>query len=237
MTGSPALPGAIGLSRLRVYPWATDDGLHGGTPHLHLTCTECYLVIAGAGELHTLTLGGFARTPLQPGDAVWFTPGTIHRAVNLDGALQVQVLMQNDGLPEAGDAVLTLPPDYLADTGRYRETVALGDGDDLARQDRARRRRDLAIEGFMTLRDRVDDGDPGALRQFYAAAGALVGDRLDDWERIWTDSAAAAARRTGEQIAALRAGDVSHLGDAAVASLRPERDDVLGMCGFLAAYK
>jgi hypothetical protein len=36
----------------------------------------------------------------------WFTPGTVHRMVNGSG-LRATVLMQNSGLPEAGDAVFT----------------------------------------------------------------------------------------------------------------------------------
>ncbi len=60
----------------------------------------------GRGAVQTLTAAGFQETPLSPGALVWFTPGTIHRLVN-DGDLTLHVLMQNCGLPEAGDAVLT----------------------------------------------------------------------------------------------------------------------------------
>ena len=57
--------------------------------------------------------------PLEPGAFVWFTPGTIHRLVN-GGDLEILVLMQNAGLPEAGDMVITFPPDVLADAGGLR---------------------------------------------------------------------------------------------------------------------
>lgn len=112
------LPGGVGLSALRVYPWEALDGLCGGSPHLHLCCTEAYVVVSGAGRLQTLTTSGFTETSLTPGDVVWFTPGTIHRAIN-DGDLNVLVLMQNSGLPEAGDAVLTFPPSSLIDRETY----------------------------------------------------------------------------------------------------------------------
>lgn len=62
--------------------------------------------------MRTLTASGYEVTPLAPGTVAWFTPGTIHRLVN-EGDLRITVLMQNSGLPEAGDAVLTLPPQYL----------------------------------------------------------------------------------------------------------------------------
>jgi uncharacterized cupin superfamily protein len=108
---------------LAVYDWDAADGLCGGSPHVHLCCTECYVVVGGSGRLQTLTASGAGEQPLRPGDVVWFTPGTVHRAVN-DGDLQVVVLMQNSGLPEAGDAVLTLPAEHLADRDSYERAVA-----------------------------------------------------------------------------------------------------------------
>ncbi|MFC4036602.1 cupin domain-containing protein [Streptomyces polygonati] len=235
MTDIPLLPGGVGLSRLRVYPWPTEDALHGGTPHTHLACTECYYVLAGTGELHTLTADGLRRTPLAAGDAVWFTPGTIHRAVNLDH-LDVLVVMQNDGLPEAGDAVMTFPPAQLADLDSYRAAASLGEGPPASRFQRARIRRDLAISGFRDLVAQVEGGNGEALDTFYAAAAALVAPRLDDWERTRRTRAAAAAERTGREIAALRQGDIRHLREASVASLPAPAQDVLGMCGHLAPY-
>jgi mannose-6-phosphate isomerase-like protein (cupin superfamily) len=232
MSEPPLLPGGIGFSHLRVYPWETADGLHGGTPHMHLTCTECYLVLGGSGELHTLTIEGLRKTPLYPGDAVWFTPGTIHRAVNT-GDLRVQVLMQNDGLPEAGDAVMTFPAEHLAGQEPYAAAANLGDGTLAEREERARRRRDLAIEGFTTL----VEGGASALEAFYSSAVALVADRIDDWEKAWRDKALAAARRTGEQIESIRRGDGAHLRDAQLSRLAAPAENTLGMCGFLAPYR
>jgi mannose-6-phosphate isomerase-like protein (cupin superfamily) len=198
---APPFPGGVGISGLRVYPWQTDDGLHGGTPHLHLCCSECYVVVGGAGRLQTLSGSGFAEWTLRPGDVAWFTPGTIHRAVN-DGDLQVVVVMQNGGLPEAGDAVLTLPPEHLTDPETYRAAVSL-DGDGPAR---ARARRDLALTGFAALRE-----DPAALAEFHRAAAGLVAPRLAEWAGLVERGALAIARETAEQVAALARGDISHL--------------------------
>ena len=108
-------PGGTALSGLAVYDWATEDGLCGGSPHLHTVCTEAYAVIGGTGSLQTLTRAGFQEVPLRAGSVVWFTPGTIHRAVNTDGSLRVLVVMANAGLPEAGEAVLTFPPEIVSD--------------------------------------------------------------------------------------------------------------------------
>jgi mannose-6-phosphate isomerase-like protein (cupin superfamily) len=234
VTGVPELPGAVGITALRVYDWEAADGLCGGSPHMHLCCTEGYVVVGGAGRVHTLTASGFAETPLRPGDVVWFTPGTIHRAVN-DGGLHVVALMQNSGLPEAGDAVLTLPPEHLADPEAYRRAVSLA-GPDGPSPERARARRDLAIEGFTRLRERTEAGDGAALEEFFAAAAVLVRPQLASWRERWEQGAAAVSRRTGEHIDALEAGDHSHLLDAAVARMEQPEPVTLGMCGHLSPY-
>lgn len=227
-------PGGIGLSGLRVYDWPTVDGLCGGSPHVHLTCAEGYVVVAGQGSVQTLTRRGFAETPLREGTVAWFTPGTIHRLVN-DGDLRIVVIMQNSGLPEAGDAVFTFPTAVLADPQDYRAAASLAHpghayaGDEEA----ARRRRDLAIDGFLELRRQVEAGDLAALDEFYRAAARLKQDSLADWEKRWQAGALAAAERTGEHLSRLRDGDIGHLGEADIHVLRPEGPQRFGMCGLL----
>src|ERR671932_1380750 len=120
-----ALPGAIGVTHLKVYDSPTPDGLAGGSPNVHFACTEAYAVIAGCGAVQTLSAAGFDETPLSPGRLVWFTPGVIHRLINHDGRLEILVLMQNAGLPEAGDMVLTFPPALLEDEQAYWRAAAL----------------------------------------------------------------------------------------------------------------
>jgi mannose-6-phosphate isomerase-like protein (cupin superfamily) len=229
------LPGGVGLTALAVYPWEAADGRCGGAPHVHLCCTECYVVVGGTGRLQTLTADGVGEQPLRPGDVVWFTPGTVHRAVN-DGDLQVVVVMQNSGLPEAGDAVLTLPPEHLADRVAYDRATALAGPDGLPSPERARARRDLAVAGFTELVRRTESGDGAALEEFYAAAAALVRPRLGAWRDRWKEGAVAAAERTGLQIDALAAGDHVHLRGARVMRAERPAQDVLGMCGYLAPY-
>jgi mannose-6-phosphate isomerase-like protein (cupin superfamily) len=231
------LPGAVGVSGLQVYDWETPDGVCGGSPHVHLACTECYVVNQGAGRVQTLTPDGFAETTLRPGTVVWFTPGTIHRLIN-EGGLRITVVMQNSGLPEAGDAVLTFPADTLADPVAYARAASLdGPGHVYARdEDAARQRRDLAIAGFVELRRRTQDGDAAALKDFYAAAVQLKQDRFTDWARRWRSGPLAAAERTGEHLEQLRAGHYAHLMDAVVHALRPPSAPRLGMCGLLDVY-
>lgn len=219
------LPGGVGISGLTVYDWEAADGLCGGTPHMHLVCSEAYVVIDGEGSVQTLTTSGFADTPLRPGDVVRFTPGTIHRLVNA-GGLRLVVLMQNSGLPEAGDAVFTFPAPVMADPDAYRAAAVLT-GDHAAA---ARRRRDLALEGFLTLRRE------GGLREFHGAAHRLKSELLDAWWIRWRDGPLAATLATGCQLASLQAGDLSHLDHGEVSRLESPADPVFGMCGRLRPY-
>ncbi|MEV1048216.1 cupin domain-containing protein [Streptomyces sp. NPDC049916] len=231
------LPGAVAVSHLSVYDWLAADGLRGGTPHLHLTCTEGYVVVGGSGSVQTLTASGYRETPLTPGALVWFTPGTIHRLVNEDG-LRLVVLMQNSGLPEAGDAVLTLPPRHLADPDTYRLATALPLSEPEAVQERAAlARRDLAVEGFLALRDATENGDPEPLAAFHRAAAALVRPRAAEWRGRWEKGAAAAAAATGDQLDALEAGKAGHLAHAHVHAERPSAHGAFGMCGRLDVYR
>src|SRR4051812_1851889 len=229
------LPASIGISHLAVYETTGPDGIDGGSPHVHLTCTEAYVVTAGRGSVQTLGPGGYREEPLAPLDVLSFSPGIIHRLVN-DGGLELFVVMQNSGLPEAGDGVFTFPPAVLADREEYFRHAALADPGAVYtdREDAAAARRDLAVHGFLELRD----AGPDALDAFYAAALKIVAPRLDEWEGRWRDGALAAAQRTGELLAAARAGDTGPLHGARLERARAQDDPrKLGMCGRLATLE
>ena len=235
---APPFPGGIGVSHLRVYDTAAPDVLAGGTPHLHTVCTEAYAVVGGRGRVQTLTAAGFAERPLESGAFVWFTPGTIHRLVNEDD-LEILVLMANAGLPEAGDMVITFEVDVVADPDRYAAAAALPEDDRTTAGPglAARARRDAAVPAFLDLVAATAAGDPEPLRAFHAAAGALVQPRLAAWEAIWRSGPLAAAEATGAQLAALAAGDVTHLADAAVHAIPPPpAERRMGCCGTLGTY-
>ncbi|HVK21601.1 MAG TPA: cupin domain-containing protein [Actinokineospora sp.] len=215
-----------------MYDTLSGDGHRGGTPHMHLCCTEAYLVAAGAGKVQTLSAqDGYQEHDLRPGVVLWFTPGTIHRLVNHDG-LRLNVLMGNTGLPEAGDAILTFPLEIVTDPRRYAEAVALPDGGAPgADATAAYRRRDLAVQGFHELMENE------ALEQFYAAAVELKRPLFDSWRTRWERGALAAAEETGRQLAAMAASDGSHLRDSRVfGKSGPDESGRLGMCGFLDTY-
>jgi mannose-6-phosphate isomerase-like protein (cupin superfamily) len=231
----PPFPGAVGISHLRVYDWEASDGLRGGTPHVHSVCTEAYAVAAGRGAVQTLTPGGFDEIALEPGSFVWFTPGTVHRLVN-HGGLEIFVLMQNAGLPEAGDMVITFTDDVLADAGAYAAAATLPEEERTTSGsgEAARLRRDFAIEGFLELRA----GGPAALEHFHERVAELLAPRARSWFSIWERGPLAAVERTGEQLARLvQEGAAPHLADASVHRLPPPPDERrMGCCGTLGVY-
>ncbi|WP_052864359.1 cupin domain-containing protein [Streptomyces niger] len=225
------LPGGIGLSHIGAYEWEAADGVCGGSPHLHLACTEAYVVTGGRGAVQTLGIAdGYRETPLEPGVIAWFTPGTVHRMVN-GGGLRVTVLMQNGGLPEAGDAVFTFPPEVLADPAAYAAAAALPAREGPEAEAAARKRRDLAVEGYQALRTALADGDDSPLRAFHEAAARLVAPKITDWRERWREGALAAAERTGTHLDALGQGDATHLAEGGVRAAGPTRRGGYGMCG------
>jgi hypothetical protein len=232
-----ALPGAIGVSYLDVYESMSPDGQAGGTPHVHLACTEAYVVQAGRGRVQTLGADGFDELPVGPLDVVWFMPGIVHRLVN-DGGLQIVVIMENQGLAEAGDAVFAFPPEVLADPEAYARAATLRDGatPQHARDRAARERRDLAVRGFSELRERFEREGAGALERFWTSALAIVRGRLPEWEERWRRGELAAAQRTGDVLSGLQGGEIRTLSEARVSHTRA-RDNPrrLGMCGRLAS--
>lgn len=234
-----ALPGGTSVSHVRVYETIGPDGLAGGSPHLHTVCTEAYLVIDGEGMVQTLSGAGYAETALVHGTIAWFSPGTVHRLINLDGRLELFVLMSNAGLPEAGDMVLAFEPDVLADRSRYRTAADLpADGITTdGRPDAAMARRDLAVTGFHHWRRLVEDQGAGAINGLYTAAVDLLADRSTTWASLLDGDPAADLARSRAQVAALesdRSAAAEHLATSAIRShsLLPDTRR-MGCCGTL----
>jgi hypothetical protein len=102
----------------------------------------------------------------------------------------------------------------------------------------ARARRDLALEGYLALRESVEAKGPAALEPLYAAAARLVAGRADGWRDLWTTTVARAASDTDHALDALAgAGTVGHLmgGAVAAADAHPGPRHY-GMCGRLRVW-
>ena len=228
-------PGGTAVTDLCVYDAEAADGCRGGSPHLHTVSTEGYVVIGGSGALQTLSADGFAERPLAVGDVIWFTPGTVHRLIN-DGELRLVVVMSNAGLPEAGDAVLTFPPEILSDPEAYAAAAALpGPGaPEAEREAAASARRDLALAGFAQLRA----GGAPALAAFHERAVRLVQPRVSAWRGLWEGTVAAETERTRQQLDALAAGRPGLMAAAYVTRAEPTGGARgFGMCGRLRTWR
>jgi mannose-6-phosphate isomerase-like protein (cupin superfamily) len=236
VAGAPPLPGGVGLTRLRVYDSEGPDGLRGGSPHVHLCCTEAYFAVGGAGSVQTLSRDGFQDIPLERGSLLWFTPGVVHRLVNR-GGLEIVIVMQVATLPEAGDCILSFPSGVLDDEAAYRAAAAhdprgsVGAPGEAA----ARNRRDLAVTGFNALRAEVEAHGTGVLDRFYAQAAALATPLADLWRTSWEQGPARSAAEADRSISALEQGRTPEL-DGAIYALPPREREVLGVCGRLHTY-
>lgn len=232
------LPGGVGLTHLKVYDSPAPDGVRGGSAHVHFTCTEAYYVLRGSGRVQTLSHAGFAETPLQTGQVVYFSPGVIHRLVN-DGDLEILVVMQNSGLPEAGDFVLAFESKTLGDPEKYAHLAALSSHGEVytSNDEAARRRRDRTIDGFMQWKRRFETEGEFALDEFYRLALELVRPKLAAWREVWQGAPLDAARQTGEQLELLERGEIAHLRRGLVNVLpAPDENRKWGMCGTLGIY-
>lgn len=226
------MPGGVGVSHLRVYTSVASDGLAGGTPHLHTACSEAYVVVGGEGRVLTIDGRGVRTTALRAGVVAWFTPGTVHRLVNDSGDLEILVVMQNAGLPEAGDMVITFPDEVLADPEAYAAAAVLPAGSRTTGGDDGpvRARRDLAVAGWEAL----VAGGPTALEGVHRRAAALVRGQVEGWRARWEAGPRRAVEETAAHLDALAEGRAGHLA-AAVTHAVPSPPDERrhGCCGTL----
>lgn len=232
---SSNFPGGTGVTRLNVYSWDSPDGLCGGSPHLHTASSEGYVVVGGQGRVQTVSTDGYAEHILVPGTVLWFSPGTVHRLVNDDGALDIVVVMANAGLPEHGDAVFTFPDDVLADPEKYRAaaTLPIGVGPDQM-ETAVRRRRDLALEGYAELKAGLE---PDALHHLHNRAASLVADKTDNWRSMVMSGSLDQAQQTLKAIDKLAAGDGSTMSTATVRlAAGVSAEPLYGMCGRLQTW-
>jgi hypothetical protein len=149
--------------------------------------------------------------------------------------------MENAGLPEHGDSVLTFPSRYLKDERSYLEVASLSpSGAVFANSDEAaRRRRDLAVEGFLSLRQTFEVSRAGALDEFYDHAVRLMQPKVSEWRRLWEAGPASTIRRTASYLNALDAGSGNYLssGEIFEIPIDPKQETRrFGFCGTLRPY-
>ncbi|WP_457967505.1 hypothetical protein M1E17_11345 [Arthrobacter sp. D1-29] len=200
---------------------------------MHTASTEAYLVLSGSGRVETIRSSGYESYDLAANDLLWFSPGTIHRLVNEDH-LEILVVMQNSGLPEAGDAVLTFEADIVASPERYMKAASLIPDAGLgSAQETARIRRDAALAGYQRLKEAAIAGRHDAVEQFHRDAANLVQSRIPEWQGIWEQTIAPEAARTGAWLKELSEGRLAHLAEATVVRSEVGGNKIFGMCGML----
>ena len=227
------MPGAISISRLQVYDTVGPDGQRGGTPHVHLLCSELYFTLSGSGAVEMIDSSGFSCVELRPYSALLFSPGTIHRLINSSGDLQLLVVMQNSGLPERGDNVVCFKPELLETDERFNDAMSVSSLDE------AMRRRDRGVEGFLQLKDTfaksIEEGQ-AALRHFFELAEQRTASFRTEWTRVVENGAAAEARDSLQRLQALQAADLTYLLQAQHHVYPADEPSQLGFCGHLSRY-
>lgn len=227
------MPGATLMTRLKVYDTPTPDGQIGGTPHLHLVCTEMYVVLNGSGAVELMNKDGFSRVELQQNESLLFSPGTIHRLINPNRDLEILVIMQNSGLPERGDNVVTFSEEWLATDAAYNEAMRISSVEE------AYQRRNRGVEGFMELKSAFEtslETGQTALRQFYNYALARTANRHQEWQDIVENGAVVATNESLAQIKHLKQEDASYLWDSDYALIANNDAPTPGFCGHLNRY-
>ncbi len=227
------LPGANTITRLKVYDTVGPDGQRGGTPHLHLMCSEMYFVLAGSGAVEMIDGSGFSRVALEPYAALVFSPGTIHRLINPDGDLLILVLMANAGLPERGDNVVCFPEEFLSDDVQFNAAMKISTPED------AYRRKDRGVEGFLALKTAFEqsaEAGRAALRRVYEQAAARTEGKRAEWAEVVINGAQAQAEQSLDHLHDLAGPNIEYLFDARHALIHANEPIRLGFCGHLSQY-
>ena len=227
------MPGATLITRLKVYDTVAPDGQIGGTPHVHLVCTEMYVVLAGSGAVEMIDNNGYSCVEMNQHDALLFSPGTIHRLINPNRDLEILVIMQNSGLPERGDNVVSFTQEWLMTDKAYAKAMHV------TTLDEAYQRRDRGVAGFVELKaafDHSPERGRAALKQFYKYAHARTTHHHRQWRETVVSGAQSAATKSLHQIDQLQQGDTSYLLQSANTQIRTTGDPAIGFCGHLNRY-
>ena len=227
------MPGAILTTRLKVYDTAGPDGQFGGTPHMHLCCTEMYFVIGGSGSVEIIDPTGFSRVELPLHAAYIFSPGTIHRLINPHKDLELFIVMQNSGLPERGDNLVTFNDEIMQSQDKFAAAMKVQSVED------GYRRRDQGVAGFLELKKAFKQGDReglAALNQFYDLAVKRTSGRQAEWRKVVTEGALAEAQRSVAILDELARGDTSYLAGTQQHLVLPKPHSTVGFCGHLNRY-
>ncbi len=227
------MPGATLTTRLKVYDTTGPDGQRGGTPHMHLLCSEMYFVLSGSGFVEMIDWQGFSRHPLQAHTALIFSPGTLHRLINPEADLELFIIMQNSGLPERGDNVVSFSSDILSSHARYQKAMKVSNLEE------ALFRRNQGVEGFLELKaafaTSLAEGQQ-ALKAFFELATARTKHLFTFWQQTIKHGALHEAQLSLEHLSDLANGKFAYLEQAQHFGIMPGDFKTPGFCGVLNRY-
>jgi mannose-6-phosphate isomerase-like protein (cupin superfamily) len=228
------LPGGVGLTHIKVYSEPSPDGSIGGGAHIHLVCAEMYYVLAGTGQMEILSMSGVDVIDLVPQKTVFFRPGIYHRVLNPHRNLELLAIMQNGGLPERGDFVMSFPTEILTSPTAYQQAVRAPN------LETALKRRDLSLQGYNQLKaafTRSKEEGQTALRAFYDSALSLMAPKVDGFEWVLKVGAQTEAKNSLDACDFIKAGRTDYLEMSRYAALYPvDKPAKPGMCGELHPY-
>jgi hypothetical protein len=154
--------------------------------------------------------------------------------LNPNRNLEILAIMQNGGLPERGDFVMSFPSEILTNPVAYHQALR---APNLAE---ALLRRDLSLKGYLELKaafGRSMDEGRQALRAFYKAARNLIVPKVDGFEWVLKVGAQAEVKASLDACDFIRAGRIDYLEHSQHASLYPLGDPAKpGMSGELHPY-
>jgi mannose-6-phosphate isomerase-like protein (cupin superfamily) len=229
------LPSGVGLTHLKVYTEDAPNGSDpGGSAHFHTVCAELYFVLSGAGFVELLSSRGYQKLALEPHQVVCMSPGVIHRLANPNKNLEILVIMQNGGLAERGDYILTFPDRVLADDKAYSDAVKITSHAD------AITRRNLSLEGFGPLKNTIQT-DPEAgrkeLEKLYQHARRILAPKVEGFEWVLRTGSLAEVKASHDAVDFIRYNHMEYLAKANWCSIDPAKDQLRsGLCGDVRSY-
>lgn len=227
------MPGATLVTRLKVYDTPSVDAQRGGTPHVHLLCNELYFVTAGSGAVEMIDWNGFSTVELNPHAALLFSPGTLHRLINPEGDLELFIVMQNSGLPERGDNVVSFRDDLLQNDEVYAEAMKVTSFVE------AYERRDRGVKGFLDIKQAFEENlETGreALLKFYKRAAERTSLLQQTWQNVIMNGPLYEAQQSLAQLKQLEQGKLEYLQHAQRHHIQPSSYRTPGFCGALDRY-
>jgi mannose-6-phosphate isomerase-like protein (cupin superfamily) len=227
------MPGATLATRLKVYDTPSLDGQRGGTPHMHLLCSEMYFVLSGRGFVDMIDWQGFSRQALEVHSALIFSPGTLHRLINPEGDLELFITMQNSGLPERGDNVVSFGSGILSNDALYQHAMQASSFEEAAI------RRDRGVAGFLDIKAAFDQSlaeGQTALRRFFELAIERTRPAHAGWQQVIQQGALQEAQTSLDHLTDLAQGQLNYLEQARHFAIQAGQFRTPGFCGALNRY-